>query len=86
MAPALRKLAYFQGRSFFGLLIPGRRMPRGRPASTHPATDERVRRLRDIAGEPKPYEPYVPEYSGQVQVSHQPVPAQREPAWRIRMG
>jgi len=86
MATALRKLEYFQGRSFFGLFAPGRRMPPGGPTSTHPATEERVRRLQEISGQDLPFEPFVPSAAERAGKPDQAPQPRHGPFWPIRMG
>lgn len=49
LALALQKLDYYNSGGFFGFLRPNRGMRIPRWLSTHPSTQERVERLRDLA-------------------------------------
>ncbi len=58
MASALAKIERFQGRFLEQIFFPGRRIPDPSLLRTHPATEDRVRRLREIArSEPEYHEP-----------------------------
>ena len=50
LASALAKLEYYQGGFIERILMPGRRQAQPSLLRTHPTTDERVERLRDIVG------------------------------------
>ena len=50
LASALLKLERFQGRFWESVFMPGRRNPEPSLLRTHPSTEERVRRLMELAG------------------------------------
>ena len=77
LASALQKMERYQ-KSFFDRLLPGQRVPDPSLLRSHPNTDERVQRLRDIARAPD-VEP-VPQGVGFV-VPEQIRPVQRDPRW-----
>lgn len=52
LASALGKIERYQGRFLEQIFFPGRRIPDPSILRTHPATRERVRRLRELQSEP----------------------------------
>ncbi len=52
LASALEKMERYQGRLLEQILLPGQRLPEPSLLRTHPATEERVRRLLDLRGQP----------------------------------
>ncbi len=52
LAMALTKLERYQGRMWEDIFLPGRRIPQPSVLRTHPATEERVRRLRALKAVP----------------------------------
>lgn len=56
---ALDKLERYQGRLWEEILFPGRRIPEPSLLRTHPPTEERIRRLRDLA--PRQRQPVLEE-------------------------
>ncbi len=57
LASALYKLETFQANLLERILLPGRRVPEPSLLRTHPATEERIRRLLELEGEAPRYEP-----------------------------
>jgi len=57
LASALYKLEAFQANFLERILLPGRRVPEPSLLRTHPATEERIRRLLELEGEAPRYEP-----------------------------
>jgi heat shock protein HtpX len=57
-------MEHFQQGLLQRLLLPGRRQPNPSLLRTHPHTDERVRRLRELAGRTPEREP-MPDYLGE---------------------
>jgi heat shock protein HtpX len=52
LAMALTKLERYQGHMWEDIFLPGRRIPQPSVLRTHPATEERVRRLRTLKAVP----------------------------------
>lgn len=52
LASALRKIERYQGRFLEQIFFPGRRIPDPSLLRTHPMTEERIRRLRELQPEP----------------------------------
>ena len=80
LASALAKLERYQGRFWEEIVLPGRRIPEPSLLRTHPPTDERVRRLLQIAHEPRPL-PY-PEAPDRIYLPSGFQVVQRPPRWR----
>ena len=59
LASALYKLEAFQANFLERILLPGRRVPEPSLLRTHPATEERIRRLLELEGEAAQPEPAV---------------------------
>ncbi len=58
LASALYKLETYQVHFLERILLPGRRVPEPSLLRTHPATEERIRRLLELEGELPPPEPF----------------------------
>jgi len=54
LAAALQKLERYQGRFWEEIVLPGRRIPEPSVLRSHPATEERVRRLLELRSETRP--------------------------------
>ncbi|MDX1488367.1 MAG: zinc metalloprotease HtpX, partial [Acidiferrobacterales bacterium] len=81
LASALRKLDHYQGGLLRRLLVPGRRRaPDSWILSTHPSTEERIRRLAELA-ETQPPEPIMPSIGDLFALLEQQPPARRLPWW-----
>ncbi len=52
LASALEKMERYQGRLFEQILLPGKYLPDPSLLRTHPSTQERVRRLLELEGQP----------------------------------
>jgi heat shock protein HtpX len=63
LAMALEKLEHYQGSMWEDMLPTGRRVPIPSVLRTHPPTEERVRRLLEIAPPDRPYRP-LPRITG----------------------
>ncbi len=82
LASALRKLHHYQGGLLRRLLMPGRRAPDSWILSTHPSTEERIRRLAELAEtQPPPPEPLMPRIEDLFALLSQQPPARRLPWW-----
>ncbi len=80
LASALAKLERYQGRFWEELFLPGRRIPEPSLLRTHPPTDERVRRLMELADQQRPLAyPHEPD---RVYVPAGFQLVQRPPRWR----
>lgn len=55
LVSALSKLERRVGRFWEEMFLPGRRIPEPSLLRTHPPTEERIRRLRELAGRPRPW-------------------------------
>ena len=80
LAAALAKLERYQGRFWEDIFLPGRRIPEPSLLRTHPPTEERVRRLLEIAREPRAL-PYPPEPDRVYSPTGFPL-VQHAPRWR----
>ncbi len=60
LARALEKLERYQGRMWEQILLPDRRLPEPSLLRTHPPTEERIRRLMEIAPEARSPLPPLP--------------------------
>ncbi len=63
LAAALEKLERYQGRMWEQILLPDRRLPEPSLLRTHPPTEERIRRLMEIAPKDRRPLPPLPEDS-----------------------
>ena len=54
LASALKKIETYQGRIFETIFLPGRKVPVPSLLRTHPPTEERIRRLLELQGIPRP--------------------------------
>jgi heat shock protein HtpX len=52
LASALQKIENYQGRVWESIFVPGRRLPVPSILRTHPSSEERIRRLREL-GKPE---------------------------------
>ncbi|HSS65244.1 MAG TPA: zinc metalloprotease HtpX, partial [Gammaproteobacteria bacterium] len=78
-ASALRKIERHQGRFLEQIFFPGRRIPDPSLLRTHPATDERIRRLRQLQPEPA-LQARLPDLSA---IPHTPRARTRRPRWHF---
>ena len=78
LASALYKLEAYQTNIFERIFLPGRRVPEPSLLRTHPATEERIRRLLELEGEAPRPEPSVweeePSLGPGVRISLRPGP------------
>ena len=82
LALALRKLERLQGRFWEDIVLPGRRSPDPSVLRTHPATEERVRRLLELRPTPSG-DLLTPASAADWQADHSAIPeSPRRPRWR----
>ncbi len=82
LASALRKLDHYQGGLLRRLLMPHRRAPDSWILSTHPSTEERIRRLAELAEtQPPAPEPLGPSIEDFFKLLGQQPPSRRLPWW-----
>ena len=77
LAAALEKLERYQGRMWEQILMPDRRLPEPSLLRTHPPTEERIRRLMELAPETRRPLPPLPEDAWPRDWPH----IQRPPRW-----
>ncbi len=85
LASALNKMERYQGNLFERIFLPGRRDPHPSLLRTHPPTEERIRRLLEIADTQDKEQPVIP--AGHVTQSGHlhgfPIEITRQPRWRM---
>lgn len=80
LAEALGKLEFYQGRLWERILLPGRRLPDPSLLRSHPATEERIKRLLALRP-PAPAEGFHP--AEPFDLPHHPTPVRRRPRMHL---
>lgn len=83
LASALLKMERHTGRFWEDMFLPGRRIPEPSLLRTHPPTEERVRRLREMAGTLPRRAPRPDEMLRVPRVARAPVEAPRFGPWGV---
>jgi heat shock protein HtpX len=83
LASALEKMERYQRGLLDLIVIPGRRLPDPSILRTHPNTEERIRRLLELAERPAPRSPHEPVPVASFAIPRAFPTIQRAPRWHV---